>query len=140
MTNHSRVTISGTIQVQDYEQFDDNEYASEQFTNHLTLSDANPQEFMKIPPPRVCAGGEVRPEYEIKATRIPGTGEIQITVEGRLYEGTTCGTTDVDGGLFEQFNVWPNQTENREFHMRNDDEEEPEDYASIELSVNNVPL
>ena len=136
MTNRF-ISISGTIQVQDYETFGDNEHASGNFTKTLFVGDAQPQAFAEIPSPKVCAGGEIWPEYKLTVSRVSQAGDVNVTVDGKLYEGTSCDTTDLDGSTSQTFTVQPNQTITHSVHMSNTDEGDPDDFANLTLTVAN---
>ncbi len=140
MTNRF-VSISGTIHVQDYEPepFSDNEHAHGNFTKTLFVGDAQPQAFAEIPAPKVCAGGEVWPEYKLTVTRVSQAGDINITVDGKLYEGSSCDTFDHDGSANQTFTVQPDQTISHTIHMSNTAEGDPEDFANLTITVANLP-
>ena len=135
------VSISGTIQVQDYEPepFADNQHASGNFTKTLFVGDAQPQAFAEIPPPKICAGGEIWPEYKLKATIVSQAGDVNVTVDGKLYEGSSCDTLDEDGSNSVTFTVQANQTITHTVYMSNTAEGDPEDNANLALTVANLP-
>ncbi|WP_429843212.1 hypothetical protein [Brevibacillus sp. FIR094] len=64
------VSISGTIQVQDWEAWPaDNEHASGNFSKILFVVDAQPQAFAIVPTPKICAGGDIWPAFDLTAGR-----------------------------------------------------------------------
>ncbi|MGM7722149.1 hypothetical protein [Metabacillus sp. Hm71] len=135
------IAISGAIHVQDYEPepFADNEHAHGNFTKTLFIGDAQPQGFTEIPSPKVCAGGEIWPEYKLTVTRVSQAGDVNVTVDGKLFEGDSCDTTDHDGSASQTFTVQPNTTITHTIHMSNTDEGDPEDFADLTLTVANNP-
>ncbi|WP_224796178.1 hypothetical protein [Bacillus pseudomycoides] len=66
-------------------------------------------------------------------------------MQGYLYEGRSCNTTDLDGeypgeGRWKEFFVSPGGRYNWEFGMQNDNEGDPEDRTEINFSVTNTSL
>ncbi len=131
------VSISGTIQLQDYETFGDNEHASGNFNKVTFVGSTQPQAIENVPPPKICAGGEIWAALDIKATKVNAAGDVSISVDGRLYEGTSCDTTDLDGNFSNTFTVPAGTTMTKSFSMSNTEEEEPEDKADITLTIEN---
>ncbi|PER84887.1 hypothetical protein CN498_23385 [Bacillus thuringiensis] len=133
------VSIAGAIQVQDYETFGPNEHASGNFSKVLFVGDTQPQAFATVPPPKICAGGEIWPAFDLTVSRVNTAGDINISIDGKLYEGTSCDTTDLDGSNNTTFTVQAGTTISQNFTMWNTDEGNSDDKANITLTVSNNP-
>ncbi|MDX2056002.1 MAG: carboxypeptidase-like regulatory domain-containing protein, partial [Polyangiaceae bacterium] len=44
-----------------------------------------------------CAGGEAWGESTVECLLLPNNQDVQVVLNVKLYEGTSCGTTDLDG-------------------------------------------
>ncbi|MGM1049416.1 MAG: hypothetical protein ACQEXX_25225 [Bacillota bacterium] len=137
--NNRSVSIAGTIHVQDYETFDDNEHASGYFSKTLTVDDAHPQASENVPPPKICAGGEIWPAFDLTVSLMNQAGDVNISIDGKLYEGSSCDTTDHDGSHNSSFIVRADTQVRYSFNMWNTAEGNPKDKADITLSVRNSP-
>ena len=131
------VSISGTIQLEDYESFGSNEHASGSFNKIVFVGNAQPTVLENVPPPTICAGDEIWAALDIKVTRINVVGDVSISIDGRLYEGTDCSNTDLDGTYSTTFTVPKGTTIAKSFTIWNTSEDEPEDKADISLTVYN---
>lgn len=131
-----KVSISGVIRVED----DDGSrrpFATDDFNYTVFVGNAQPQVLVKIPPPKVCAGEEVWVALDIIVTRINVDGDISISINGRLYEGTDCDNTDLDGTYSTKLTVPANATKEIRFTINNTDEQYSDDKADITLTVYN---
>ena len=133
------VSISVLAELEDYETFGSNEYATVSFNRIVFVGNAQPQVLEQVPPPLVSVGDEIRVELDITITRINAAGDISISVEGRLYEGISSNTSDLDGTNSTQFQVPADTTMSKSFAIWNTSEDEPEDRADITLTVYNSP-
>lgn len=136
-TADRQVSLSGTLRLQDYETFSDNEHAAGNFNHVVTLNGYQPTEFAQIPSPKICAGGEIWAALDMTVTRINEVGDVIVIVEGHLYEGSSCGTTDLDGTYSTRFYVSAGRTAVKQFTIWNTDEDQSEDKADITLTVFN---
>ena len=68
-------------------------------------------------------GGEVRAEFDVKADWLPDNA-VAVHVFGRLYEGASESTGDLDGKTEAHWTIPPGATHKYEVYMRNDDEDE----------------
>lgn len=82
-------------------------------------------------------GGEVRAEFEVKATLQPD-GSIQTLVVGELYEGTSENTDDLDGLGFMQLMATKDNTAAGILRVNNTDENAP-DYGQLAVAIKNKP-
>jgi len=64
----------------------------------------------------------------------PG-GWLQVRIEGRLYEGNNCATTDLDGTGVRFVWLPPNATTTHTFRVKNTDE--GDDYIDYKLVMQN---
>lgn len=77
-----------------------------------------------------CAGGEVRVEITAQIWRKNADTSLVIYYAS-LYEGATCGTTDLDGGS----NTWGWSNTDWEQFLRVDNDNEGGDYAHAKLKI-----
>jgi hypothetical protein len=82
-------------------------------------------------------GGEVRAEFDLKATLQPD-GSIQVLVDGRLYEGTSENTDDLDGSGYMQLSATKDSTAAGILRVNNTDENAP-DYGQLAVAIRNKP-
>jgi uncharacterized Zn-binding protein involved in type VI secretion len=131
------VSISGTMRLEDYESFGDNEHASGSFNKVVFVGNAQPSVLENVPPPTICAGDEIWAALDITVARVSAAGDVSVTVNGRLYEGTDCSNTDLDGSYSGTFTVPKGATMSKSFTMWNTSEDEPQDNAEVTLTVYN---
>ena len=86
-----------------------------------------------------CVGDEVRVVVQTKGT-LSGVypGWVWVTVTARLYEGTSCSTTDLDGTRTASFWIPPGGQHTQNMSVLNDDE--GGDYATILLNMTNYKV
>jgi hypothetical protein len=82
-------------------------------------------------------GGEARVEYDITVLLLVDNS-IQVNVNAVLYEGTSESTNDLDGTATVSFNVPKDQTKAGYIKVVNTDEDEPDTYGELTLSVKNA--
>jgi len=134
-----KVSISGTIQLVNDESIGSDHYASGSFNKIVFVGDAQTQVLENVPPPKICAGDEVWVALDIIVKRINAVGDISISIDGRLYEGTSCDTDDIDGTYSTTFTVPKNTTKETSFTIKNTAEKFSDDKADITLTVYNGP-
>lgn len=127
-----RVTVSATINGVDDETFGSNEFGHAQFTRETILGDAQPQNVMQM---QCRWGGECRVELKLTGQQLDG-GDVRIVGEVMLFEGTSEGTSDLDGRSDFTFLVPRGRTVSNS--QRVDNTDEGGDYATIDLTVNNA--
>jgi len=82
-------------------------------------------------------GGEARVEYDIDVYLL-ADNSIQVNVNTLLYEGTSESTNDLDGTGSISFNVPKGQTVGGYIKVSNTQEDEPDTYGELTLSVKNA--
>jgi len=82
-------------------------------------------------------GGEARVEYSIDVYLL-ADNSIQVNVSALLYEGTSESTNDLDGTASISFNVPKGQTVGGYIKVSNTQEDEPDTYGELTLSVKNA--
>lgn len=83
-------------------------------------------------------GGEIRAEHTVELSLLAG-GAVLATLSGRFFEGTSESTDDLEmtGSTVRQV-VAPGTTGTLpDYHMWNKDEDDPDDYSTLTLSVKN---
>ncbi|MFF3062185.1 hypothetical protein [Streptomyces sp. NPDC057909] len=119
----SLVTLSGSFSVVD----DDStifgssyEYASSSFRQYLGTGPTHPYEY-GADIKSACAGGEVYGTVSAKVTRSQHEdGSVYVKFYGRLFEGSSCSTDDIDGTYFTQgigINLTPGQAKSGSFKV-----------------------
>jgi hypothetical protein len=85
-------------------------------------------------------GGEVRAEHFVELVLLPGAA-VAVSAKGWLYEGTSESTSDLDGeGSLVRRVVRPGATETLKVKMKNDDEDEPDTFSELTLTITNDPF
>jgi hypothetical protein len=82
-------------------------------------------------------GGEVRAEFTIKLTRL-ADHSVLVEVYAVLYEGTSESTDDFDGKSVISFLVPKEQTAAGVIRVSNTDEDEPDTFGQLAITVTNV--
>lgn len=80
-------------------------------------------------------GGEVRAEFDFTVDWLPDNA-VDVHVAGRLFEGTSESTTDLDGTTAAHWRVPAGDTQVREVYVRNDDDDE-NTWCRLVLHVSN---
>jgi hypothetical protein len=66
-----------------------------------------------------CAGGEARGEFDLTVEPVTGKpGYAAITMQTRLYEGSSCTTSDYENSETSVFTMAPNTTTEHDIHVR----------------------
>ena len=104
----------------------------------LVLNEDQPASFFSLTPVRW--GGECRVEVDFRA-QAARDGRVTVHGDGRLYEGTSENTGDLDGSGSFDIVVVRNTAHNpaatnHQFNLRNDDE--GGDHAEVYLSFTNT--
>ncbi|UCE50525.1 MAG: hypothetical protein JSW47_10250 [Phycisphaerales bacterium] len=131
--HYRRLTICGTMLIEDYEHFGSNEYA----TRHLgTYSDVGPYGTHDEVPWTEKMGGEIRVVLILK---IDWKIDLSIDVNWhvQLYEGTSEETTDLDGERWGMTNVPKDEVKRLYISVWNSEEDDPEDRADITFDLTN---
>jgi hypothetical protein len=126
-----RITASATIDGVDDEWFGSNEFGHAEFTRETILDSSQPQNVIQMD----CRwGGECRVEL-ILTGQMLDNGDVRITGEAKLFEGTDESTTDLDGTTNFVFLVPRGKTVSNQ--QRVDNTDEGGDYATVKMTVNN---
>jgi hypothetical protein len=138
--------IVGFVRVQgvDDEVFGDDEQTDQ--VREVRVRTADPGAGVAFTVGAVKWGGECRVELvDLQAKCLP-TGSVKVTGEGRLYEGATENSSDLDGRVRIDFEIPPTPTDQptaalyvRTFRVSNDDEG-GKDFADITFAFGNFPL
>ena len=131
--NYHNVEVSGSLYLVDDESWGSNETGWHSFTGAVTVGDWITQNSYST---NGCVGGEVRGELRVTvddSAQYPGW--VLAHVDARLYEGTSCGTGDLDG--HRAFSRWvaAGASEHFQFRVHNDDE--GGDFVDFNFNVRN---
>lgn len=130
---YRRLTLRGTMKIEDYETFGSNEHATRNWARN---SDVGPYGTHDELHWTEKMGGEIRVELELKIDwRIDLSIDIHWHV--KFFEGTSEETSDLDGERTGAFNVAKDQTRTLTISVWNTDEDEPEDRADISIDLTN---
>ncbi len=127
------LVISAYMKVTDDEYFD-NEHGKVERRSETWLDSWDPQGVMTL---IGKAGGEVRVELEAIAVPRPD-GSVRVTIELKLYEGTSEESSDLDGSKTKVIVVPPDQILQTPLRVHNDDE--GGDFADISLVLSNFAV
>ena len=128
-----KLNINGTMRVLDEETFGPDETRTSNFAESLAL---NNNQLETIVEETLGAGGEVRGELEIRA-QLASQNRIRVWVDTRLYEGTSEGTSDLDGEKSFNFLVLPGQTINKVYTVYNE-AENCDDFVKVRFTCKNL--
>jgi hypothetical protein len=127
-----RVVASAHMDITDDETFGSNEHGSADGQSDMFISNKQPRVFMKL---IGKAGGEVRIELSLNASATT-EGDIQISGDAKMFEGTSEESDDLDGTTPVNFTVPRDEIiPNMPIHVSNQDE--GGDFADITLTVSN---
>jgi hypothetical protein len=126
------VSVGGSMAITDHENIVANEHHTASFNNTVTVGENQATQLLSS---EACAGDEVRIVVELNASLAPAGDAINISGNIRMFEGTSCTTTDQDGVRTVNFTVLPDQTITQQFTVNNDDE--GDDTASVTVTVSN---
>ena len=129
-----RFTVSGTMYIQDYETFGDNETELRPFAGEAHLDDDQLEQVIDI---EEGTGGEIRTQLEINA-RLLSNQNIRVEGSVTLWEGTSETTTDFGGQRHFNFIVKKGKTVNYKTKVMNEAEDEPDDFARVSFTCKNA--
>lgn len=130
---YRRLTLRGTMKMEDYENFGDNEYATRNFARH---SDVGPYGTHDEIHWTEKMGGEIRVELVLKIDwRVDLS--IDIAWHVKLFEGTSEETSDLDGERSGTHKVPKDAANTLSISVWNTDEDEPQDRADITFDLTN---
>ena len=126
-----RLTVSGSISGVDDETFGSNEYGKASLTRETILSNSQPQNVLDME----CRwGGECRVELTLIGQALDN-GDVRVSGTAKLFEGTSEGTSDLDGQ--REFVVLVPRGKNTSHSVNVKNDNEGGDYADIALTFNN---
>lgn len=128
-----KLNISGHMKLQDYENFGPNEVKTKPFAKTSTLDDDQLEELIEIVE---GVGGEVRGELIINAQLLSGS-RIRVWIDIWLFEGTSEGTSDLDGERHSNFIVRAGATVSKTYMVYNTAEGD-DDFVRVVLTCKNV--
>jgi hypothetical protein len=127
------VETSGSMYLVDHESWGANETGWHSFTGASTVGPWISQNSYST---SACVGGEVRGELRVTvddSTAYPGW--ILTHVDARLYEGTSCSTSDLDGR--RTMSRWIAAGQSSKFSFRVNNTDEGGDYIDFNFNVRN---
>jgi hypothetical protein len=138
-SRHRRLSVTAVVVAGD----DEDLAADESYSNSKTY---DPVELNANDPYRVLGngleptyrwGGEVRAEHHVTFSLTPSAG-VYVGISGKLFEGTTTGSTDLDyTGTTDRIVVAPGETRDMVYKMWNEDENEPDTFSTLTLTITN---
>jgi hypothetical protein len=130
---YRRLTLRGTMKIEDYENFGDNEHATRNMARNSDVGPFGTHDEIQW---TEKMGGEIRIELVLKIDwRIDLS--IDIAWHVKLFEGTSEETSDLDGERSGTFKVGKDETRTLSFSVWNTDEDDPEDRADITFELTN---
>jgi hypothetical protein len=127
-----RLTASAKIFGVDDETFGSDEYGRAEYTREIVLADSQPQNVLHME----CRwGGECRVELDLTG-QMMDNGDVRISGNALLYEGTSESTGDLDGQTDFTALVPRGKTVSSSQTVKNTDE--GGDYANITITFNNA--
>ena len=131
-----RVTVSASLEGQDYERFGSNEYPPPfNTTRTVILTDDIPQGLLNF---QIRWGGECRAEFNTLIQRLGNGKDVRVYGDLKLFEGTSENTNDLDGVTVIDFVCPKSNTISHEASVRNNDEND-DDWAKVKMTVSNFP-
>ncbi len=127
------VAVSGSMFLLDYERVLADQTGRHQFNGVTTVSPFQAQNAFST---SACVGDELRGELWVTvndSTDYPGF--VQVIVDARLFEGTSCSTGDLDGR--RTYNRWVAAGSTSNFAFRVENTEEGNDYIDFNFNVSN---
>lgn len=125
------VVVSGFIYLTDHETFGSNEHGSAEGRAETVLTQDLPQHVLYL---EGRAGGEMRVELSLSA-QARASGDVIISGQAVLFEGTSEQTTDRDGDEYFELLIPRDGFTSHRVVVRNEDE--GDDYAEITLNFSN---
>jgi hypothetical protein len=130
---YRRIVMRGTMQLEDYEDFDDNETATR---NKAEFFDLGPWGTHAEQPWTERMGGEIRVELSLKYD-LKTDLSIDVSWSAAFYEGTSENTSDLEATKSGSIKVPRDETVTLRFDIWNEDEDEPEDRADVTIDFTN---
>ena len=131
--SYHNVETSGSMYLVDDETWGSNETGWHSFTGAATVGNWISQNSYST---SGCVGGEVRGELRVTvndSTTYPGW--VLASVDARLYEGTSCSTSDLDGR--RTMSRWIARGTSSNFSFRVSNTAEGGDYIDFNFNVRN---
>lgn len=125
------VTGSASMDLTDHETFGSNEHNSGSATAEVVLSSEQPGEVMNF---IVKAGGEMRVEFRLTGA-VKNSGDVILSGNAKLYEGTSEQTDDLDGQ--EDVSILVPRDGFRSFSITVRNTDEGGDFADIRANFSN---
>jgi len=129
-----RIVMNGSVRIVDDEWFSD-EVCTASFSRTADVNESNPSEFLEYS--KGC-GGEVRAELHLDAQAM-NNGDVRMTGNAYLYEGTSENTTDLDAQKAVNFLVPANNFKTHVIRLVNN-ETFGGDTVDFKLIVANFPV
>lgn len=82
-------------------------------------------------------GGEMRAEYDFAVSRV-AADRVLLRVDGRLFEGASESTSDLDGEGSITLDLTGSTPQTRTFKIINTDEDEPGDFARLQVTAHRI--
>lgn len=130
----SRILVSGSVTMHDYENFGPDEHGTFGFSQETMLSVAGPGQTLLVWEQRF--GGEERTEIEIVGALNAGTGACQATINVRFYEGSSESTTELEDSRSFVSIVPEGRVANFDLRLANDEN----DWTRVLGSISNTSL
>jgi hypothetical protein len=127
------LTVWGQVHIEDYETFASNEHCYSSINTNRT---ANPSYPIEIEWVRTC-GGEIRAELNMQVQVLP-TNYLSVIGKVLFFEGTSTGTSDLDGQKNFTAYVPPGGSVPLNLFVWNTAEGEADDNVSYNLRLGNV--
>lgn len=129
-----RVVCSAYMELTDDETFGSNEHSNASRSGEVLVTNDMPQEVIKLID---GAGGEMRVELTLIG-QARNNGDVIITGQAQLFEGTSEQTTDLDGD--EPINIIVPRDGFRSYSLRVVNEDEGGDFADIRMTLSNASV
>ena len=130
-----KIRIAGTLIMNDHENNAEDEPATRTISMDIVLDPASPSKTTLI---RRCIGGEIRVAIDLAFDLNPAESVVKVQVKGRLYEGTSCDSGDLEQSLsMEPITIAPQTGQRVQFRMWNEDEDDQLDRAHVDLMILN---
>ncbi len=126
------LSVWGNVHIEDYESFSSNEHCYSTMNTNRTASTAYP---IDIEWTRTC-GGEIRAELYMEV-QVLSNNYLSVIGKVLFFEGTSTGTSDLDGQKNFTLYVQPNTNVPLNLRVWNTAENEAEDQVIYNLRVGN---
>lgn len=126
------MSVWGNVHIEDYETFASNEHCFSSLNTNRTANPAYPIEVEWI---RTC-GGEIRAELSMQV-QVLSNNYLSVIGKVLFFEGTSTGTSDLDGSKNFSLYVAPNTSSPLNLFVWNTAEGEADDNVTYNLRVGN---